>query len=69
MPGGYGQLDFGEVVVAFADGRAERLDFFTSGLTYSQLLHVEFTLHQRAEAVVRAAFARSEAGGDHGTDT
>jgi transposase len=63
LPGEYGQFDFGEVVVTFADGRRERLHFFASRLKYSRLLHVELTPDQRAESVVRALVASFEAWG------
>lgn len=57
LPGEYGQFDFGEVVVTYADGRKERLHFFASRLKFSRVLHVELTLDQKAETVVRALVA------------
>jgi transposase len=63
LPGEYGQFDFGEVVVTLAEGRREKLHFFASRLKFSRLLHVELTLDQKAETVVRALVASFEAWG------
>lgn len=63
LPGEYGQFDFGEVVVVFADDRRERLHFFASRLKFSRLLHVELTPDQKSETVVRALVASFEAWG------
>jgi hypothetical protein len=63
MPGEYGQFDFGEVVVTFADGRREKLHVFASRLKFSRLLHVELTPDQKAETVIRALVAAFEAWG------
>ena len=57
LPGEYGQFDFGEVVVTYANGCREKLHFFASRLKFSRLLHVELTPDQTAETVVRALVA------------
>lgn len=63
LPGEYGQFDFGEVLVTYADGRREKLHFFAGRLKFSRLLHVELTPDQKAETVVRALVATFETWG------
>lgn len=63
LPGEYGQFDFGEVVVTYADDRKERLHFFAGRLKFSRLLHVELTRDQKTETVVGALVATFEAWG------
>lgn len=63
LPAEYGQFDFGEVVVTYADGRRERLHFFAGRLKFSRLLHVVLTPDQRAETVVRSLVSTFEAWG------
>ena len=60
LPGEYGQFDFGEATLTYADGRHERLHFFASRLKFSRLLHVVVTPNQKAETVVRSLVATFE---------
>lgn len=53
LPGQYAQFDFGEVLVTYEDGTADRIVFFAGRLKYSRFMHVRVTKDQRAESVVR----------------
>lgn len=53
LPGEYAQFDFGEVLVTYEDGTADRIVFFAGRLKYSRFMHVRVTKDQRAESVVR----------------
>lgn len=55
LPGEFTQHDFGEVVVSFADGSTERIEFFASRLKYSRWAEVSIVPDQKAETLVRAA--------------
>jgi len=57
LPGEYGQFDFGECWVKYADGRCEHVIFFAGRLKYSRFMHVELVANQQSETLVRALIA------------
>lgn len=57
LPGEFAQYDFGEVLLAFADGTRRRVHFFAGRLKYSRFLHIEVVPDQKAESVVRGLLA------------
>ena len=54
VPGEFSQHDFGEVVVAFVDGRRKRIRFFATRLKYSRAVAVTIVPDQRVETLVRS---------------
>ena len=63
LPGEFTQHDFGEVIVSFADGSTQRIEFFASRLKYSRWAEVSIVPDQKAETLVRAAVDHFEAFG------
>lgn len=53
LPGEFSQHDFGQVDVAFLDGRKRRVHFFASRLKYSRYVRVTLVENERVETIVR----------------
>jgi len=53
LPGEFSQHDFGQVDVAFLDGRKRRVHFFASRLKYSRYVRVTLVENERVDTIVR----------------
>lgn len=54
VAGEFGQHDFGECTVRYADGSRERIQFFASRLKFSRLVRVRLVANQVTETVCRS---------------
>jgi transposase len=54
VAGEFGQHDFGECTVRYADGSRERIQFFASRLKFSRLVRVRLVADQVTETVCRS---------------